>query len=227
MPFSSVCCAALGTTNRGKFITFEGPEGSGKSTHASILVERMKSAGHRALLVREPGGTRAGETIRGLLGRLDEEEPMCRETELFLFLASRAQLVRQVIIPSLGEGIHVVCDRFADSTTAYQGYGRECDLPLVLKMNDFATCGLAPDLTVLLDIAVADGFARVEGRDAARRGARDRMERESIEFHEKVRRGYLELARLHPERFARVDAFRSQAEVREDVWREARRVLEA
>lgn len=211
----------------GKFITFEGPEGSGKSTHAAFLADAMKTAGYSVVSVREPGGTRVGEAIRKLLSRADDaKEPMCRETELFLFLASRAQLVRSVIVPALRDGSHVVCDRFADSTTAYQGYGRACDLDALAAMNSFSVQGLVPDVTILLDVDPVSGLKRVERRDARSGAVKDRIELESIEFHERVRAGYQELARMNPDRFRIVDASRPVDEVREGIWREIRSVIE-
>ncbi|MFC1461443.1 dTMP kinase [Verrucomicrobiota bacterium] len=213
-------------SSRGKFITLEGPEGSGKSTHAEVLVERIMSAGHQVIVARDPGTTDAGEAIRDLLKQDLGNEPLCRETELFLFLAARAQLVRQVILPALKKGVHVVCDRFADSTTAYQGYGRKCDLKNLLKMNDFAVQGLVPDITILLDIDVSDGLKRVERRGAGTGSEKDRIEREEQAFHERVRAGYLDLARRWPDRFRRVDTSRPIDEVKDEVWREVRRVIE-
>lgn len=210
----------------GKFITLEGPEGSGKSTHAKALVERITSAGYAVISAREPGGTRLGEALRELLKREVGNEPLCREAELLLFLASRAQLVRQVILPALKRGVHVVCDRFADSTTAYQGYGRQCDIEILLKMNDFAVQGIAPDITILLDVDVSDGFERLKSRDDGTGAEKDRIERESVAFHERVHAGYLDLARRWPDRFRRIDSSRPTAQVQEDVWREVRHVIE-
>lgn len=214
-------------TERGKFITFEGPEGGGKSTHALALVERMNSVGYTVLAVREPGGTRVGEAIREVLRHNEPGEPMCRETELFLFLASRAQLVRQVIVPALQDGTHVVCDRFADSTTAYQGYARNCDADLLGRMNGFSVQGLVPDVTILLDLDAAAGLRRVERRLQGVASGKDRIELEALEFHERVRAGYLDLARRNPGRFRIIDATRPMEEVREDVWREVSRCIGA
>ncbi len=162
-------------SSRGTFITLEGPEGSGKSTHVKALVERMTSEGYPVIAARDPGDTHVGEAIRNLLKQDSGDEPLCPETELFLFLASRAQLVRQVILPALKKGVHVVCDRFADSTAAYQGYGRGCDLKSVLKMNDFAVQGVVPDITILLDIEVSAGLERVELRGAGTGCGKDRI----------------------------------------------------
>lgn len=209
---------------RGKFITLEGPEGGGKSTHTGLLVETMRTAGYPVISVREPGGTGISEAIRELLSRNDG--PICPETELFLFLASRAQLVREVIAPALRDGTHVVCDRFSDSTAAYQGYGRNCDLEMLLKMNDLAVHGIAPDLTILLDLDVSSGIARIEHRHSMSGTGKDRIERETHEFHERVRNGFLALARGEPDRFRIIDASRPSDDVRGDIWKEVRRVIE-
>lgn len=211
--------------NRGKFITFEGPEGCGKSTHAQALADRLRRAGAPVLLAREPGGTRAGEAIRRMLQRGFGREPMCSETEMFLFMASRAQLVRRVILPALASGTHVICDRFADSTTVYQGYGRGVSLARILAINNFAVRGLAPDVTILLDLDVRAGFARLRRRNRRTRAGKDRIEREALEFHERVRAGYLELARRRPARFKIVDAARPFSAVRAEIWEVVRHVL--
>jgi dTMP kinase len=213
-------------TRRGKFITLEGPEGGGKSTHARALVERLTAEHYPALAVREPGGTAAGEAIRRLLQQNPDGEPICQETELFLFLASRAQLVRQVIRPALEKGVHVICDRFADSTFAYQGAGRGLELDRLIAVNDLAVQGLLPDLTLLLDIPIAAGFERVQARNAGDSSRRDRIERESADFHERVRAGFLELARRWPDRIRRIDTSTPVTEVREEIWRLVKHVLD-
>ncbi len=213
-------------TQRGKFITLEGPEGSGKSTHAKTLVARLAAENYPVIAVREPGGTRLGEAIRRLLQQDAGDEPFCPEAELFLFLASRAQLVTRVILPALAKGVHVVCDRFADSTSAYQGYGRGVDLDRILAINDLAVQGLTPDLTLLLDIPVAAGFARLRARQAGGQSSPDRIERESPAFHERVRAGFLDLARRWPRRFQRLDTSGAPEEVAGEIWRAVKRVLE-
>lgn len=212
--------------SRGIFITLEGPEGSGKSTHAGRLVEQMQAAGYSVLATREPGGTRMGEGLRRLLQHDDSGEPVSPETELFLFLASRAQLVRQFIQPALTKGIHVVCDRFADSTTAYQGYGRGYDVETILRLNDLATGGLAPDLTFLLDVDVRAGFERLRQRNAQNGASKDRIERETLVFHERVRAGYHQLARRWPARFRVIDVSGPVAEVQTGIWAIVRGMLE-
>ncbi len=203
--------------NRGKFITFEGPEGAGKTTQARKLIQRLELAGHEVLYTREPGGTPTGEAIRGILQYDKAGEPPCAETEVLLFAASRAQLVRRVIIPALDKGSVVICDRFADSTTAYQGYGRGFPIEQMLAINEFAIHGAVPDVTLLLDLDLEIGFDRLAGREGIMRQL-DRIEREERAFHEKVRRGYLEMARRWPERFHVLDAARPTEQVEEDVW---------
>jgi len=136
---------------KGLFITFEGPEGSGKSTHVARLAKRLKKSGYEVLMTREPGGTIAGEAIREVLQYDRRGEQVSPETETLLFIASRAQLVRTIIMPALKRGVCVICDRFADSTIAYQGYGRGLDVSSLVKLNDFAINGAVPDLTILLD----------------------------------------------------------------------------
>ena len=205
---------------RGKFITFEGPEGGGKTTHARRLVEKLQATGHKVLYTREPGGTPTGEAIRGILQHDHAGEPICPETEVLLFAASRAQLVRRVILPALDRGEWVVCDRFADSTTAYQGYGRGFPVEQMIAINEFAIKGAQPDLTILLDLPISDGFARLHQRG----GEKDRIEREALEFHERVRTGYLELARRWPERFRILDPRREPDVVAEEIWKLVQRV---
>lgn len=210
---------------RGKFITFEGPEGGGKTTQARRLLGRMEQKGLPAVYAREPGGTPTGEAIREILQYNKAGEPICRETEVLLFAASRAQLVRHVILPALTSGMHVICDRFADSTTAYQGFGRGFSLEQVLAINDFAINGAIPDLTILLDIDVALGFERLARRHQENASLWDRIELEERSFHERVRQGYLELARRWPERFRVVDASRDPDTVESEVWEHVARIL--
>jgi len=210
---------------RGKFITLEGPEGSGKSTHARRLVAQLQDAGYSVVIAREPGGTSVGEAVRHLLQHDAGGEGMAAEAELFLFMASRAQLVRQVIAPALAEGVCVVCDRFADSTTAYQGYARGCDVEKILALNDLATGGLVPDLTILLDVDVKAGFERLRQRNLRDGVEKDRIERETLCFHERVRSGYLELARRWPQRIRVVNAARDEDAVQVDIWELAQDVI--
>ena len=200
---------------RGKFITFEGPEGGGKTTQAKRLVERLQAAGKKVVYTREPGGTPTGEAIRNILQHNTAGEAPCAETEVLLFAASRAQLVRHVIVPALERGEWVVCDRFADSTTAYQGYGRGFSVEQMIAINAFAIGGAQPDLTILLDLPVSDGFARLQQRG----GQKDRIENEAVEFHERVRAGYLELAKRWPERFRIVDPRGALESVADAIWK--------
>ncbi len=209
----------------GRFITFEGPEGGGKTTQARRLVAHLEAAGHTVLYTREPGGTPTGEAIREILQHDRAGEPIGPEAEVLLFAASRAQLVRRVIRPALAQGIWVVADRFMDSTTVYQGYGRGFPVERMIEINAFAVGGTVPDLTLLLDLDVTDGLRRLRTRQAEGGPAPDRMEREERTFHERVRAGYLDLARRWPERFRVIDASAAEASVAEAVRNEVARAL--
>lgn len=204
---------------RGTFITFEGPEGSGKSTHVARLAERLRGCGLEVVCAREPGGTPTGEMIRGILQHDRTGEPIVPEAEVLLFAASRAQLVGRVLRPALERGAWVLCDRFADSTTAYQGMGRGLGMDRMIEISSFALGGIAPDLTLLLDVDVASGLARMRRRNTEQGVAGDRFEREAREFHERVREGYLALARRFPGRIRTIDATREPEAVAGDVWR--------
>jgi dTMP kinase len=208
--------------SRGRFITFEGPEGSGKSTQIERLARRLRAAGHRVLLTREPGGTPTGEAIRGILQHDHAGEPICPQAELLLFEASRAQLVQCVIRPALAAGTWVLCDRFVDSTTAYQGYARGFGLKVTLAINAFAVQGCMPDLTILLDAEVRTGFRRLAARNRVQKTTRDRFEREHRDFHERVRRGYLKLAKRWPKRIRVISTMRPIGTVEADIWRTVR-----
>jgi dTMP kinase len=190
---------------RGKFITFEGPEGGGKSTHIRLLAERLRAEGRTVLVTREPGGTPLAEKIRGLV-REELDDPPVTRSEVLLFLAARAQVVSQVIRPALARGEWVLCDRFADSTFAYQGYGRGIDVGLLRNFNDFATEGLVPDLTILLDVPLEVSRSRLAARQAATATAADRIEQAGVMFHRRLREGFLELAQAEPNRFAVIDS---------------------
>ncbi|MBN1557352.1 MAG: dTMP kinase [Lentisphaerae bacterium] len=203
---------------RGLFMTFEGPEGSGKTTQAAALVQRLRAAGYRVEAPREPGGTSTGEAIRGILQHDTAGEPICPEAEVLLFAASRAHLVRRVILPALETGAVVVCDRFGDSTTAYQGYGRRIDVDVIRRINALALDGAVPDLTFLLDVEFGTGFARLTARRQAGAAGEDRFERESQAFHERVRAGYLELAEQEPDRFVVVPTNRPRDAVAGEIW---------
>jgi dTMP kinase len=204
---------------RGVFITFEGPEGSGKTTQSGRLCSRLREAGIEVVATREPGGTRTGELIREILQHERAGEPLHPEAEVLLFAASRAQLVRDVIRPALQRGACVISDRFADSTTAYQGYGRGFDLDQILAINAFAMAGISPDLTLLLDVDVASGVARMRRRNTEASRPQDRFEREDAAFHEKVRAGYLATAKRFPERIRILDTTREPDAVAGDIWR--------
>ena len=183
------------------FVTFEGIEGCGKSTHLGHLAGHLRAGGHAVVETREPGGTRAGAAVRELLLGADGV-PLAPLTELFLYCADRAQDVAQVIKPALAAGRVVLCDRFSDSTIAYQGYGRGLDMDALRAMDIRARDGLAPNLTLLLDCPVEVGLRRARERSAAG----DRFERETVEFHERVRAGFLALAKAEPARFRVLDA---------------------
>jgi len=196
----------------GTFITLEGTEGSGKSTQAARLARALRAEGYAVLLTREPGGTPAAEQLRAVLLK-NNSESLAAETEAFVILAARRQHVDHVIAPALQQGAIVVCDRFVDSTLAYQGYARGLDLKTLRTMNRWATGGLAPDLTLLFDLPVATGLRRRQ-RDAA---GQNRLDRETKRFHENVRSGFLQLARKEPRRIKPVNAARTPDRIAEDV----------
>ena len=201
----------------GKFITFEGPEGSGKSTHIGKLAAFLEHRGIHVVTTREPGGTPLSEKIRGLIQHSAEEEEPVDRTELLLFLASRAQHVEEFIIPNLAAGNWVLCDRFYDSTFAYQGSGRGFNPDIVRRLNDFAVNGLKPDLTLLIDVSPATSRERLAHRHMGGNSAPDRIEQENDDFHVRLRDGFLHLAAAEPERFYVVDAEREQAVVEADI----------
>jgi dTMP kinase len=202
----------------GKFITFEGPEGSGKSTQIKLLVDKLGKEGIEITCTREPGGTATGEQIRNLLQHDAAGEPLSDRAELLLFTASRAQLMDRIILPTLGKGGWVLCDRFIDSTMAYQGFARGMDIATLDAINDFAIYGRKPDLTILLDLEVDAGFQRLEQRYADSDESHDRFEREAREFHHKVRDGYHQLAAREPERICIINADQSIEEVASNIW---------
>ncbi|MEJ2287280.1 MAG: dTMP kinase [Deinococcales bacterium] len=195
------------------FIVFEGPEGVGKSTQVALLGERLRREGVAVTVTREPGGTQTGDAIRELVLHADVAiDPL---VEFLLYSASRAQHVREVIRPALERGEVVLSDRFAGASVAYQGYGRGLDLDFVGDLNRRATDGLRPDLTVLLDLDPAEGLRRVAGR-----GAEDRLEREDLSFHQRVREGFLAQARNDPS-WLLVDASGPADAIAEAVWKAA------
>ncbi len=188
--------------SKGLFISFEGSEGCGKSTQIERLATRFRDSGREVVTLREPGGCPLGEKIRDLLKFDPAGDGMSAEAELLLFVASRAQLVREVIRPALDRGAIVLCDRFLDSTTVYQGVARAIAPDTVASVNAFATGGTLPKVTLLLDLDAAEGRRRA----ASRKGPTDRMEQEQEEFYEAVRRGYLDLAVAESSRIAVIDA---------------------
>jgi dTMP kinase len=198
------------------FITLEGPEGSGKSTQIALLATYLEEQGYSVVTTREPGGTRIGDQIRNTLHDVENTE-MEPPTEFLLYSASRAQLVREFIRPALEENKIVLCDRYADSSIAYQGYGRDLDLDDLLTITEFATGSLKPDLTFLLDIDVEDGLSRrISGAEEM-----NRLDLEAIAFHQRVRDGYHKLAAADPDRWVIIDAGRPPAAIQEDLRKAA------
>ena len=203
---------------KGILISFEGSEGCGKSTQIRKIADRLEEIDHRDVVVtREPGGTIIGEDFRHLLMHADSSKSILPETELLLFAASRAQLVREIILPAVQDGKIVLCDRFLDSTTVYQGVARQIADDPVTMINEFAVGEIVPDLTVVLDIPPEIGFERIKHRVS---DMPDRMEQENIEFYGKVREGYLALARSLPERFFVVDGAGEPDDIELDIWNE-------
>jgi dTMP kinase len=201
-----------------RFITIEGGDGSGKTTQLKTLERYLSERGKPCLSTREPGGTSVGKLLRKVLLETGKQR-ITPATELFLYLADRAQHIHEVIIPALEQGRIVLCDRHTDSTLAYQGYGRGIDLELLRRLNDMASQGIKPDLTLLLDCPVEIGLSRTAQRRSqigAGQGE-DRFEREKLEFHERVRTGFLELARAEPDRFRIINAAGSSQAVAEAI----------
>jgi dTMP kinase len=212
----------MSTTERGLFITFEGPDGSGKSTQARMLAERLRGEGRAVLESVEPGGTPIGQQIRRIL--LDPvNKELTATAELLLMFAARAQNVEQWILPALGEGKIVISDRFTDSSLAYQGAGRGLGENTVLSLDRIACRGLIPDLTICIDIDSETGLARA----LARGGMETRLEEQAIEFHHKVRAAYHELARKEPWRFRLVDGCGTPEAIAEKVWERVSPLLPA
>lgn len=208
----------------GLFVTFEGGEGTGKTTQLKALLAHLRAAGWDAIETRDPGGTPIGKQIRGLL--LDPENTrMAAASELFLYEASRAQLVHEVIRPALHAGRIVLCDRFTDSTVAYQGYGRGLGLDLIARLNALATDGVRPDLTFLLDLDPEVGLVRATQRVTQRQERHDRIEEEVLAFHQRVRAGYRAIAAAEPGRVAVLDAARGMAEIEGDIRRRVEELL--
>jgi dTMP kinase len=194
------------------FITLEGPEGSGKTTHSPLLAEYFRRRGYRVMTTREPGGTPISEQVRAVLTHMDNQG-MHPRTEILLFLSARAQLVEEVIRPRLKMGEIVLSDRYADSTLAYQGYGHGVDLDILRRLLDFATGGLTPDLTILLDIDAEAGLRR----KVALSTEWNRLDAYTLDFHRRVCEGYRQLARNEPQRWVVINADRSLEEVQADL----------
>jgi dTMP kinase len=190
------------------FVSLEGPDGSGKTTQISFLAEYLQTLGHEVLITREPGGTPIGDQIRSVIHDVKNVE-MTGEAEFLLYSASRAQHVREAIMPHLEKGGTVVCDRFADSSMAYQGYGRELDLERVRIITRFATHGLTPHLTIYLDLPVEVGLERKQSAHRAHAGEWNRLDQQTIDFYHRVRRGYLRMAEAEPDRWLVIDATQS------------------
>ena len=208
---------------RGRFITFEGGEGCGKSTQVKRLKEALEREGIDVVLTREPGGTWLSAEIRHLIKDPGTDAP-CDRSELLLFLAARAQLVRNVIRPALEAGKWVISDRFSDSTLAYQGYGRGLPIDAIRLANDLACDGLRPDLTFLLDVSPEVSHARLRGRESATGVRADRIERAGDEFHARLRSGFAALAKAEPGRIVTIDADGTPDEVWELIWNSMTRI---
>ncbi len=202
------------------FITFEGGEGCGKSTQSKILHRRLQKLALPPLLLHEPGITALGKKVTRLL-KWSQDINISPLAELLLFNVSRAQLVTEVIKPNLKKGVVVICDRYADSTTAYQGYGRELDLAMVKAANALGTQGLAPDLTILLDIPFEAGLNRKKDTKP------DRFQMENLNFHRRVRAGYLKLAKAEPKRWLVIDATKNKEDIAVIIWQRVSKLLKA
>ncbi|HEY8901197.1 MAG TPA: dTMP kinase [Chthoniobacterales bacterium] len=211
-------------TRPGIFITFEGSEGCGKTTQIERLTRALQAAGRQVVVTREPGGTPVGEQIRHVLQHSRESEGMTSEAELLLFAASRAQLVRELIAPALAAGTDVISDRFLDSTTVYQGVARRLADEDVTRINAFAVGSCRPDLTFVLDLEASEARGRVFNRPGAI--APDRIEREPLAFYERVRAGYLDLARREPARFRVLDAARSRDALAAQIFQTVQEVID-
>ena len=199
----------------GRMISFEGPEGSGKSTQISLLASQLQKHGKDVITTREPGGTEIGEQIRNIIVHNSKGDEMCPETELLLFTAARAQVVREVIAPALVEGKYVLSDRYLDSSTVYQGIARNLASGPVAEINRFAVGNVMPDITVIVDVPPEVSMSRLKQRVT---DLPDRMERENIDFYRKVREGYLLLAKEMVDRVILVDGTKSIEEVSKAVW---------
>jgi len=209
---------------KGLFITIDGPDGCGKSTNAVMLCEYIKRKGYKVVHTYEPGGTAIGEKIRKIL--LAPENIISPEAELLLYEASRAQLVKEIIIPAVKKNRVVVCERFYDATIAYQGYGRGLDIEMIKNLNKTASCGVVPDLTIILDIDAEKGLKKaVSVSKDFKKGVADRLEKESMGFHKKVRAGFLKLAKEEPLRIKVVKVSDTIESTQKAVRKEVDRIL--
>ena len=211
--------------SKGRFITFEGSEGCGKSTQVKLLAERLTALGHRVRTLREPGGTPIGEEIRHTLKHSHNNAAMTAEAELLLMNASRAQIVREVIRPALAAGEIILCDRFYDSTTAYQGYGRQLDLEKVKAVIEFAVGETKPDLTLFLHVPAEVSAERLRSRQTNLPFVRDRIEEADHAFFERVAKGYEIIAAADPQRVHRIDGSGSVEAIRQTVWNHVEQLL--
>jgi len=209
----------------GLFITFEGTEGCGKTTQIARLAARLRAAGRTVKELREPGGTPIGEEIRHTLKHSQQNQAMTPEAELLLMSASRAQLVREIIRPALAAGEIVLCDRFYDSTTAYQGYGRGLDLQVIQQMTDFAVGDTRPHLSLFLDISTAVSDSRLDARQKLEGKVRDRFEEADRAFFERVAKGYQAIAKAEPQRVKRIHAAGTVEAVSEEIWQAVQDLL--
>ena len=207
----------LKKNSTGRLISFEGSEGSGKSTQIARLAEHFQREKREVVTTREPGGTEIGEQIRNIIVHNSKGDEMCAETELLLFTAARAQVVREVIAPAMMRGAIVLSDRFLDSSTVYQGIGRNLAADPVAQINRFAVGNVMPDLTIVIDVPTEVSLARLKQRAS---DLPDRMERENIDFYTKIREGYLVLAKSMPERFVVVDGTKTQDAIEKKIWAE-------
>lgn len=201
----------MSISNKPLFISFEGIDGCGKSTQVNLLMDRIAEQKIDSYLVREPGGTKISEEIRDVLLK-NREDKMADRTEALLMTASRAQLTKDVILPTLGSGSWVIADRFKDSTLAYQGGGRGLNLDYLIKLNDFATYETDPDITFFIDISAEEGHKR------RNKNSPDRIEEAGIEFQEQVRQQYLKLAQLFSDRFVVIDGRKTPEEIHQAIW---------
>lgn len=204
------------SVHKAPFISFEGGEGAGKTTQVKLLRQRLESLNLPVLVVREPGTTRLGEQVRDIIKSQSNNVPAA---DALLFMAARAQLMHDVIVPELNKGTTVIGDRFSDSTIAYQGYGGNLNLDRLRHANELATNEVAPDLTILLDVTPETGLGRRDAEDDSIGETQRRFEELPIRFHRNVRRGYRELANREPSRWIEIDADRNPNMVAEDVWR--------